>query len=84
MSDVQEMQANQADGLTLGSRIQMLNADQDCIFTRVSDHLRHQYMHEHKLCCCTEIQPLHMFISGVVHKVMGDEGFVAGTDGSCG
>ena len=65
MTDMQEMQANHADVLRLDRRIQMLNADQECIFTQVSDHLPHPYRHEKELCHCTDFRPLHMFISGV-------------------
>ena len=67
MNDVQEMQANSddRDNFTLDQRIQMLNADQERIFTQVSNHLQHQYKHDNKLCNCSEFRPLHMFISGV-------------------
>lgn len=46
MNDVHEMQANHADDLTLYRCIQILNADQERIFTQVLKHLQHQYRHE--------------------------------------
>ena len=65
MNDVQEMQASCVDDLKLDRRIAMLNNDQERIFKRVSDHLKHQHRHENGLCECTQFQPLHMFLSGV-------------------
>ena len=43
----------------------MLNPDQLRIFTKVRDHVMHQYEHEHDNCNCNEFKPLHMFFSGV-------------------
>ena len=59
----QDRRTRDADDLTLDRRIQMLNADQEHIFTQ--DHLQYQYRHEKELCHCTDFRPLHMFISGV-------------------
>ena len=54
----QDRRTRDADDLTLDRRIQMLNADQEHIFTQ--DRLQYQYRHEKELCHWTDI-----FISGV-------------------
>ena len=53
MTDAQEMQANHADDFTLDRHIQMLNGDQEGIFTQVPDYLQHQYRHENEQYHCT-------------------------------
>ena len=66
MNDVQETQANNAaDDLALDRCIQMLNADQEHIFTQVLDYLQHQHRHGSELCNCTDFWPLYTFIRGV-------------------
>ena len=65
MNDVQELQANCADELSLEKRIEMLNVDQARVFKRISEHLLHQQRHESGVCECSQLQPLHMFVSGV-------------------
>ena len=65
-NNVQLMQRNNTDDdLTVDRCLQMLNADQECIFTQVSEHLQHRHRHVNELCNCTHFQSLHMFISGV-------------------
>ena len=56
---------NVADHLHIEERICMLNKDQQRIFQNLSNHLQHQYRHEHNECHCDELKPTHMFISGV-------------------
>ena len=65
MNDVQELQANCADEISLEERIAMLNADQSRVFKQMSEHLLHQKKHECGLCECSQLQPLQMFVSGV-------------------
>ena len=62
MHDVHDMEYN---SIGIHERISMLNEDQHRVFKLVSDHLNHQYQHEHNMCKCTNLKPLHMFISGV-------------------
>ena len=42
-----------------------MNEDQTRIFQNVKDHLVHQEKHEAKACQCSDLKPLHMFLSGV-------------------
>ena len=63
MNDVQELEANCADKISLEKHIEMLDTDQ--IFKHVSDHLLHRQKHETGVSKCSQLQPLHMFISGV-------------------
>ena len=64
MNDVQELQADCADELSLEVRIEMLNVDQARVFKHISEHLLHQQRHESGVCECSQLQPLHMFVSG--------------------
>jgi len=43
----------------------MLNKDQRRVFEQVADHLHHQHRHENDDCTCSDLQPLHIFVSGV-------------------
>ena len=43
----------------------MLSDDQKRIFKQIVDHLNHQRRHECDECKCKDIEPLHMFVSGV-------------------
>ena len=65
MNDVQELEANCADKISLEKHIEMLNTDQARVFKRVFDHLLHQQRHVTGECKCSQLQPLHIFISGV-------------------
>ena len=42
-----------------------LNADQTRIFDKIKCQLQHQVQHETGTCKCSDLKPLHMFISGV-------------------
>ena len=42
-----------------------LNTDQARIFQQIKVHLEHQSKHENGECTCTDLTPLHMFVSGV-------------------
>ena len=45
--------------------MQSLNPDQARVYEQVKSHLEHHLKHEKKECHCTDLQPLHMFVSGV-------------------
>ena len=62
MHDVHDVECNTID---LKECIGMLNKDQQGIFKQVTDHLTHQYQHEHNSCECNNLKPLHMFINAV-------------------
>ena len=51
--------------MKFNERIEMLNADQFCVFKMVIDHLIHQQKHEKGECLCKDFKPLHTFISAV-------------------
>ena len=53
------------DGAGLEELVSSLNYDQGRVFEQVKLHLEHQALHETDRCCCTDIKPLHMFVSGV-------------------
>jgi len=59
------MDARKANDFVLNEHINMLNLDQFCVFTIVSNHLCHQQKHEKGKCLCKYFKPLHTFISGV-------------------
>ena len=65
MNDVQELQVNCTDEISLEERIDKLNADQSRVFKHMSEHLLHQQKHESGVCKCSQLQPLQMFVSGV-------------------
>ena len=65
MHDIADFQHNESAGPTLNELASSLNEDQARIFERVKCHLEHQVQHESGTCKCSEIKPLHMFISGV-------------------
>ena len=65
MKDVQDLQANSTEKISLDKRISMLNKDQARIFQCVADHLRHQQRHESGVCTCSHLKSLQMFVSGV-------------------
>ena len=43
----------------------MMNEDQAHIYRLVKEHLLHQERHETSACQCTDLKPLHMFLTGV-------------------
>ena len=65
MQDVHDLQDNRQDSVGLQDRISKLNSDQLRIFSKIRDHLVHQYEHETDRCSCDNLKPLHMFFSGV-------------------
>ena len=65
VNDLNDLQHKPENRVSLEDRIAMLNADQARIFQDVSDHFTHQQRHETGLCKCSDLQPLHMFVSGV-------------------
>ena len=65
MKDVQDLQDNGSKSVDLQQRISMLNSDQLRIFSKIKNHMLHQYQHETNQCQCDNLKPLHMFISGV-------------------
>ena len=65
MSDVRDLQGACAKQVSLEECVSMMNVDQTCIFQNVKHHLVHQEKHEAKACQCSDLKPLHMFLSGV-------------------
>ena len=65
VNDLNDLQHKPENRVSLEDRIAMLNADQARIFQDVSNHFTHQQRHETGLCKCSDLQPLHMFVSGV-------------------
>ena len=65
MKDVQDLQDNGSKSVDLQQRISMLNSDQLRIFSKIKNHMLHQYQHETNQCQCDNLKPLHMFFSGV-------------------
>ena len=53
------------DPLDLTTRVSMLNADQKRVYDRITGHLLHQQKHEDSQCQCSDLKPLHIFVSGV-------------------
>ena len=53
------------DPLDLATRVSMLNTDQRRVYDTIISHLLHQQKHEDNQCQCTDLKPLHMFVSGV-------------------
>ena len=66
MHDVADLcQDNDSDGPSLEELVLSLNSDQVRVYSMVKSHLEHQIMHECGCCNCSELTPLHMFVSGV-------------------
>ena len=64
--DVVDLHQNSdTEGPNLEELVQSLNPDQARVYEQVKSHLEHQLKHEKKECHCTDLQPLHMFVSGV-------------------
>ena len=59
MHDVLEL--HQSEGPSLKELVSSLNADQQRVYERVE----HQVVHECGCCQCSDLKPLHMFVSGV-------------------
>ena len=64
MNDMVELHRDD-DAFSLYHVIASLNADQYRIFQHIKTHLEHQAHHESKPCNCTNLIPLHLFMSGV-------------------
>ena len=62
MRDLQDGTANQ---INLAERVSMMNEDQARVYRLVKEHLLHQERHETSACQCTDLKPLHMFLTGV-------------------
>ena len=56
---------NDGDGPSLEELVSSLNSDSVCVYGKVKSHLEHQIMHECDCCQCSDLTPLHMFVSGV-------------------
>ncbi len=65
MQDLQDLNVQPPDQLSLEERESMLNADQRRVFYNVKSQLLHQQQHETNNCDCNNIKPLQMFVSGV-------------------
>ena len=65
MNNVRDMDMCDGDNFDLEERIALLNSDQRRVFENISGHLNHQWQHEQGLCHCSDLKPLHTFISGV-------------------
>ena len=52
MQDVHDLLDNRQDPVGLQDRISKLNSDQLRIFSKIRDHLVHQYEHETDRCSC--------------------------------
>ncbi|CAI8020405.1 hypothetical protein GBAR_LOCUS12212 [Geodia barretti] len=58
-------QNNESDGPSLEELVQSLDTDQARVYKHVKSLLEHQLTQEKKQCSCTDLKPLHMFVSGV-------------------
>ena len=65
MHDVANLQQNDGSAPCLDDFVSSLNIDQRHIFKGIKCHLEHQLQHEHDACKCSDLKPLHMFVSGV-------------------
>ena len=65
MHDVANLQENDDSAPCLDDLVSSLNVDQRRIFEGIKCHLEHQLQHEHDACKCSDLKPLHMFVSGV-------------------
>ena len=65
MDDVCDLQGACAKQVSLEECVSMMNEDQARIFQTVKDHLTHQERHEANACQCSDLKPLHLFLSGV-------------------
>ena len=65
MHDVVDLHQNDKSSPGYKDMVASLNADQSRVFQQVKLHLEHQSVHERNECTCTNLKPLHMFVSGV-------------------
>ena len=64
MHDVANFQEAHDNTTSFGELVSSLNIDQKRVFQLVKYHLEHQLQHENGACRCTDMKPLHMFVSG--------------------
>ena len=65
MNDVCDLEGGSANQINLEERVSMMNKDQARIFQQIKEHLLHQERHETSACQCSDLKPMHMFLSGV-------------------
>ena len=65
MTELEDINKNVQNDLTLEERVAKLNADQYRIFQNINNHLTHQQLHEQNGCNCSDFKQLCMFVSGV-------------------
>ena len=65
MHDMADLQHSDNSGPSLNELASSLNADQTRIFDKIKCQLQRQVQHETGTCKCSDLKPLHMFISGV-------------------
>ena len=65
MNDVRNLQDGTANQINLAEHVSMMNEDQARVYQLVKEHLLHQEKHETSVCQCTDLKPLHMFLTGV-------------------
>ena len=65
MHDVADLQHSDNYGPSLDELASSLNADQTRVFDNIKCQLQHLVQHETGTCKCSDLKPLHMFISGV-------------------
>jgi hypothetical protein len=65
MHDVANFQEAHDSTTSIDELLSSLNIDQKRVFQLVKYHLEHQLQHEDDACKCTDVKPLHMFVSGV-------------------
>ena len=65
MHDVADLQHSDNSGPSLDELASSFNADQTRVFDKIKCQLQHQVQHETGSCKCSDLKPLHMFISGV-------------------
>ena len=65
MHDVANFQEAHDSTTFFEELVASLNIDQKRVFQLVKYHLEHQLQHENGSCKCTDMKPLHMFVSGV-------------------
>ena len=65
MHDVANFHEAHENTTSFEELVSSLNIDQKRVFQLVKYHLEHQLQHEIGGCKCTDMKPLHMFVSGV-------------------
>ena len=65
MHDVADLQNSDNFGPSLDELASSLNADLTRIFDKIKCQLQHEVQHETGTCKCSDLKPLHRFISGV-------------------